>query len=185
MLETLEQGRQTGGVPNSAAPGKSSHPGKPNPEPLAAAQLQTQGCVQSCCVNRGACVLTSSSLGPAPPVPPQNPTQSHCRTSSATGNPRSTATGRRMDHSHSGLQPVGLPGGGEDNLRRTTLRLGVELLTAADATTWLVCFQPAQAALGQQRGPRAGGGRSRAGAGGGAGTPPPGKAASKEPLKLS
>ena len=41
MLETLEQGWRTGGVPNSAAPGKSPHLGKPNPEPLVVTQFHS------------------------------------------------------------------------------------------------------------------------------------------------
>lgn len=98
------------------------------------------------------------------------------------GTPGAPTIGRRMDHNHSGMQPVGLPGGGKDNLRR---RLGVELLTAAYTTTWLVCFQASGHKLpwASRGGPELG--RSRAGADGGAGTPPPCKAASKGSLKLS
>lgn len=119
MLETLEQGWRTGALPNSAAPGKSPHLGKPNPEPLVAAQLQTQGCVQSCCVNRGASVCSRPPHW-APPYlfHPRTPPRVTAEPVQPQGAPGAATIGRRMDHNHSGVQPIGLPGRGEDSLSR-------------------------------------------------------------------
>lgn len=62
-LET-EQRWQAEDVLNSATSGSPLHPGKSSLQLLVAAQLPTQDCAQSCCVNRGTCVPRPSSLGP-------------------------------------------------------------------------------------------------------------------------
>ena len=172
-LETLKQGWWAGGVPSSAASGRSPHPGKPKPGRLVVAQLQSQDCVQSCCVNRGTCVPTSSSLGPAPPVPPQNPTQNHCQTNSTTGNPRSTYCGQ--DDGPESFWCAACRASWR-RWRSERPEVGVELLTAADAATWLVCFRASGHKLpwDSRGGCRAGGQRQGLGLQPQAGQPPKG-----------
>lgn len=144
-LKTLGQGWRAGGVLSPATSGSPPHSGKPGPGCPSVAQLPAMTVFR-------AAVSTEAPVCPGPPhwaLPhlfhPRTPPGVTAKPALPQETPGTPTVSRRrglksvgrMGQNHPGMQPGGLPAGGEN---QTVLRLEVKL-TAADAATWMGCFR--------------------------------------------